>query len=209
MKEYRRLTYLLSEYNRDNPNDGIWWDSFFILRPKDQFGDDMWKLTAQSGCKVALAGIETFNDATRFAMGKKFTNKDIDDAIASSIEFKVPLALLLFIGYVTDTQEIIDEAIEWLDTHQHVKEHFTLLFQKSMILLPGSWVEQNQKIMNIELIDPTNRQKWVNTKTGSTLEIREQWFKQILDHAVNLGYNVINDADIHKWLELVLLRQHL
>jgi hypothetical protein len=63
--------------------------------------------------------------------------------------------------------------------------------------------------MNIELIDPTNRQKWINTKTGSTIEIREQWFKQILDHAVNLGYHVINDADIHKWLEMVLLRQRL
>ena len=206
MKEYRRLTYLLSEYNRANPNDKIWWDSFFILRPKDQFGNDMWQLTAQSGCKMAIAGIESFNDATSFAMGKKFTNKDIDDAIASAIEFQVPLALLLFIGYVTDTQDIIDEAIKWLDEHQHVKQHFTLLFQKSMILIPGSWIEQNQKIMNIELIDPTNRYKWVNTKTGSTFEIREQWFKQVLDHAVNLGYRVVNESDIHKWLENMLLR---
>ena len=205
MKEYRRLTTLLAEYNQANPNDKIWWDSFFILRPRAQFNDDMWQLTAQSGCKMAIAGIETFNDATRFAMGKKFTNKDIDDAIASSIKFKVPLALLLFVGYVTDTQEIIDEAIEWLDNHQHVKQHFVLLFQKSMILIPGSWVEQNQKIMNIELLDPTNRHKWINTKTGSTFEIREQWFKQILDHANRLEYQVVNDADIHKWLENNLL----
>lgn len=209
MKEYRRLTTLLAEYNNANPNDKIWWDSFFILRPKTQFDDDMWQLTAQSGCKMAIAGIETFNDATRFAMGKKFTNKDIDEAIASSIKFQVPLALLLFIGYVTDTQEIIDEAIEWLDNHQHVKQHFSLFFQKSMILIPGSWIEQNQKIMNIELLDPTDRHKWINTKTGSTAEIREQWFKQVLDHANKLGYTVQNEADVHKWLEEILLEDNV
>lgn len=205
MKEYEKLVTLLAEYNRDHPDDGIRWDSFFILRPVAQFSAKMWQLTAQSGCKMALIGIETFNDATRFSMGKKFTNKDIDDTIELAIEFQVPLGLLVFIGYVTDTQEIIDEAIEWLDTHQHVKQQFFLLFSRTMILLPGSWLEQNQKIMNIELVDSTNRQKWVNTKTGSTLEIREQWSSQVINHARKLGYIVNDEGDLHRWLEHQLI----
>lgn len=205
MKEYQKLVTLLAEYNRDHPDDKIQWDSFFILRPVAQFNAAMWQLTAQSGCKMLLIGIETFNDATRFAMGKKFTNKDIDDTIELAIEFQVPLGLLVFVGYVTDTQDIINEAIEWLDAHQHVKQHFFLLFSRTMVLLPGSWIDQNRKIMNIELVDPTNRQKWVNIKTGSTLEIREQWSSQVINHARKLGYNVEDEGDLHRWLEQQLL----
>jgi hypothetical protein len=74
-----------------------------------------------------------------------------------------------------------------------------------MILMPGSWLDQNRNVVNIELLDPKNRQSWINTKTGSTFELREQWFARILAHCKKLNYHYSNESDMHKWLEDVLL----
>ena len=205
MKEYRQLITLLADYNLKNPNDLFWWSSYFILRPNEADREDLWRLTAQSGCKSLAIGLETFDDATRFKMGKNFTNADIDFSIQMAIKYKIELAFLLFVGYVTDTEEIIDNALQWLDSHQDVRHCFFLAFQQTMILMPGSWLDQNRNVVNIELLDPKNRQSWVNTKTGSTFELREQWFAEILAHCKKLNYNFSNESDMHKWLEDVLL----
>jgi|LakMenE18May11ns_1017448.scaffolds.fasta_scaffold9887233_2 radical SAM superfamily enzyme YgiQ (UPF0313 family) len=205
MKEYRRLITLLADHNLKNPDDLFWWSSFFILRPNESDREDIWRLTAQSGCKSIAVGIESFDDATRAKMGKNFINTDIDFCIQMAIKYKIELAFLLFVGYVSDTEEIIDQAIQWLDNHQDWKEYFFLAFQQTMILMPGSWLDQNRNVVNIELLDPKNRQSWINTKTGSTFELREQWFARILAHCKKLNYHYSNESDMHKWLEDVLL----
>jgi hypothetical protein len=206
MKEYRRLATLLAEHNSKNPNDLFWWSSFFILRSYEQFNESLWQLTAQSGCKSIAVGIETFDDATRVKMGKNFTNADIDFCIQMAIKHKIDLAFLLFIGYVTDTEDVVRQAMQWLDVHQHVKDKFLLAFQRTMVLAPGSWVDKNRKIINIELLDPTNRQSWINTKTGSTFELREQWFTEILKYCKKLNYYYSNESDMHRWLENNLIK---
>ena len=206
MSEYRQLITLLAQYNVDHPNDTFRWSSFFILRPTESFGEDLWRLTALSGGLSLAIGLETFDDNTRFKMGKKFTNADIDFCIQMIIKYKIFVIFLLFIGYVSDTQETIDKSLQWLDSHQTVKDHFYLGFNQTMILMPGSWLDQNRSVVNIELLDPTNRQSWINTKTNSTFELREQWFAQVLDRCQKLNYHFSNESDWHKWLENTLLK---
>lgn len=204
LKEYENLVTRLSEYNLANPTDQIRWSSYFIFRPTSQFGERLWRLTALSGCTKLVVGIESFNDKTRFAMGKKFTNQDVDDNLALAIKYNIHIGLLCIIGYVSDTQEIIDESLAWLDARQHLKEYFTVSFQQTLMILPGSWLDENRETVKIKLIRPDDWQGWINTETGSTLEIREAWLKQVLDHARSLGYSVIDDGNVHKWLEDLL-----
>lgn len=204
LKEYEKLVTKLSDYNFANPSDPFKWASFFIFRPKSQFGEKLWQLTASSGANAVIVGIESFNDVTRFDMGKKFTNKDIDDALEMCIKYKINVVLLFFVGYVTDTQKNIDETLAWLDEHQHLKDHIVLATQRTLMILPGSWLDKNQKIINIELLNPENTQSWVNLKTGSNLEIREAWQEQIISHIDKLGYPLIQDGNLHKWLEDML-----
>jgi radical SAM superfamily enzyme YgiQ (UPF0313 family) len=204
LKEYTNLVTKLSEYNLANPTNQFRWNSFFIFRPIGQFGERLWRLTALSGCIKLVVGIESFNDKTRFAMGKKFTNQDVDDNLALAIKYNVHVGLLCIIGYVSDTQETIDESLAWLDARQHLKKYFTLSFQQTLMILPGSWLDENRETVKIKLIRPDDWQGWINTETGSTLEIREAWLKQVLDHAASLGYSIIDDGNVHKWLEDLL-----
>jgi len=85
-----------------------------------------------------------------------------------------------------------------------LKEYFTLSFQQTLMILPGSWLDENRETVKIKLIRPDDWQGWINTETGSTLEIREAWLKQVLDHAASLGYSIIDDGNVHKWLEDLL-----
>jgi hypothetical protein len=72
------------------------------------------------------------------------------------------------------------------------------------MILPGSWLDDNRETVKIKLLRPDALQEWVNTETGSTLEIREAWLKQVIAHATSLGYSIIDDGNVHKWLEDLL-----
>jgi radical SAM superfamily enzyme YgiQ (UPF0313 family) len=205
MKEYRRLVEQLADYNNKNPNDKLYWDSYFILRPKQHFSEELWRLTAESGCKGLFIGIETFSDDVRNHMGKKFTNDDIEYGLSMAAKYNLFLLFLMFVGYPTETDEAFEENITWFTNNQHHKDHFTINVTASMELAINSWLDLNKESMNIMLLDQDDRQSWTNTKNGNTLEVREQRRSRLIAHAKNLNYSIIDDFNVHAILENILI----
>jgi hypothetical protein len=202
MAEYKQLITRLAEYNSRNPDAPFRWGSFLIIKSPAQFDDEMWRLTAASGCELLMIGLETFVEEIRFDMNKKFTNQDVEFCIEKIAKYNIPVMFLVFIGYPTETQQHIEQSIKWLEDHQHLQQHFELFFNETMFLLPGSWVEQNKNVYQIKLVDSSNALTW--TSPDSTLEIRKQRSNLIRDTAKLLGYTVISqdeDQDPHRRIE--------
>jgi len=193
MAEYQRLVTLLAEYNLNNPHDTFQWTSFLIIKSPAQFDDELWRLTAASGCIGAWIGLETLSEELRFDMNKKFTNQEVDFCIEKIIKYNIPTSFLLFVGYPTETQEHIDQSIKWLEDHQHLKQHFDLFFNEMMFLLPGSWIEQNRHLYQIELPDPSDNVSWHSPISNT--EIRMERYKQIRNTARSLGYAMFVETD--------------
>jgi hypothetical protein len=186
MAEYRQLVTLLAEYNLNNPHDTFQWTSFMIIKSPAQFDDELWRLTAASGCIGAWIGLETLSEELRFDMNKKFTNQEVDFCIEKIVKYSIPTSFLLFVGYPTETQEHIDQSIKWLEDHQHLRQHFDLFFTEMMSLLTNSWIEQNRHLYQIELSDPLNKLSWQSPISNP--DIRSERYLQIRDAARSLGY---------------------
>ena len=93
-KEYKKMCLLLQEYNQDkSAEDKFKWGGYFILRPKNQFKEEDWKLTADAGANYLAIGIETLNDEARFHLGKKFTNDDIEFGLEMIQKYNIPVGL--------------------------------------------------------------------------------------------------------------------
>jgi tRNA A37 methylthiotransferase MiaB len=194
MAEYRNLVTLLAEYNAANPNSPFKWGSMLIIKSPAQFDDELWRLTAASGCAFVWIGLETLVEQVRFDMNKKFTNQDIEFCIEKIIKYNITTAFLLFVGYPTETQEHIEQSIQWLKDHQHQNGHFTLFFNETMNLLTGSWLDKNKHVYQIKLIDVTNGYTWESPE--SNLALRKQRAKLLIDTARSLGYQVfLQDMD--------------
>jgi radical SAM superfamily enzyme YgiQ (UPF0313 family) len=188
MEEYRNLITLLADYNAANPDTPFKWGSMLIIKSPKQFDDELWRLTAASGCAFVWIGLETLVEQVRFDMNKKFTNQDIEFCIEKIIKYNITTSFLLFVGYPTETQEHIEQSIQWLKDHQHQNQHFSFFFNETMNLLTGSWLDKNKHVYQIKLIDPTNGHTWESPE--SNLELRKQRSKLLRDTAKSLGYVV-------------------
>ena len=166
------------------------------MRTKEQFKEELWRLTAASGGTRLIVGIETFSDDVRADLGKKFTNEDIDFAIAMAMKYNIHLQILTFVGYITETEKHIDNAIKWLDQHQYAKSHVTITIGTPMAILKNSWIDQNIEQLGIKF-ENNNRQLWYNKQ--SSFDQRSAWHQRILDHVKKLKYKYISDSTYH-WL---------
>ena len=193
--EYRKLVTLLAEYNAVHPDDPFRWGSFLIIKSSAQFDDELWRLTAASGCEYAWIGLETYVEKLRFDMNKKFTNQDVEFCLEKIVKYHIHVTFLVFVGYPTETQQDIEESIKWLEDHQHLNKNFSLFFNETMSLMTGSWIEQNKHVYQIKLIDPTDGNTWVSPE--STLELRKQRSRLLRGTAISLGYTIITQDDGH------------
>ena len=188
MAEYKNLITLLAEHNTTYPDNLLSWGSFLIIKSPTQFDDEVWRLTKISGCAYLWIGLESLVEKVRFDMNKKFTNADVEFCIEKIAKYNIPTSFLLFVGYPTETQEHIEQSIQWLKDHQHQQKYFNFFFNETMALLTGSWVEKNKHVYQIQLLDPTNTFSWASPE--SNLELRKQRSEFLRNAAKSLGYAV-------------------
>jgi len=188
MAEYKNLITLLAEHNTTHPDNLLSWGSMLIIKSPAQFDDELWRLTKLSGCTWLWIGLESLVEKVRFDMNKKFTNADVDFCIEKIIKYNISTSFLLFVGYPTETQEHIEQSIQWLKDHQHQQQYFNLFFNETMSLLTGSWLEKNKHVYQIQLLDSTNAFSWVSPE--SNLELRKQRSEFLRSTAKSLGYTV-------------------
>ena len=200
LNAFRELIQALADHNAQPSNQRITWSGYFIMRTPTQFKEELWRLTAASGATNLLAGIETFNDAARAKIGKKFTNEDIDFGIKMAMKYNMNLWILFFVGSPEETEDHIDETKQWLTQHTYALNNVTIIMANPMNLLPGSWYDKNQNSMGIVIPDLEDRTSWFINNTNNNFQTRVHRHNLILHHCRQLGYSVYSDDMMFSWL---------
>jgi len=203
LKEYKILIGLLAEHNKNFPENSFTWSSYFIFRPQASFNEEWWKMTADSGAQWLSVGIESLAEHVRYHMGKHFSNKDIEFSLQMAKKYNINCLMLMIVGYVTETEDDIEFAANWWRTHTEYKDILRIQLGGTLGVFPNTYLDRNQAQLNIVTFGPPY-QKWNNTVTGSTPEVRVAWQKYLFKTCKDLGYNLADDIDNHYVLELLM-----
>lgn len=203
MKEFVRLTEMLSDYNKQNPDKSFRWSGYYIFREHNANTAREWKLVAESGAENLSVGIENLNQHIRFDIGKKFSNEAIDVHLREAQQYGINLSLLNIVGYINETQEDINYIKQWLIDHVEFRDIIYLQWGGTLGIFPNTWLEKNFDNLGVEKIDESP-QGWVNKSINSTPARRAQWAKDLNDLSNSLGYNVANNLDNHYLLEMLI-----
>lgn len=201
LKEFNKLIRLLAEHNQLNPKESFNWGGFYIFRNRSADDENMWDIIAQSGAEFLTVGIENLNEDIRYAMGKKFNNESITFHIEQARRCGIRLDLLFLVGYVTETQQHIENAKAWLDRHVQYQDNLLLTWGGTLGIFPNTWLDKNKTKMGVVMIDKFPN-LWINPDIGSTPVLRARWAKELTEHSLKLGYDVQPDSlDTHWVLE--------
>ena len=203
-KEYRKLIKLLAEFNKDKPeSEKIKWTSFFIFRPESDMDEEDWRLTAESGALLLLVGVESFVDHIRQHLKKKFNNDDLHHGLIMAQKYKVPLNLLLIVGYVTETEQDHQEQLAWIRNNKNFAGNSVIGVNvgSTLAILPGTWLDRNKKNLNIKLMSEQVYQDWCRDEIGSTPDLRMKWHQEIVDCLFENGFNARYAQDNHVLIE--------
>lgn len=203
-KEYKKMCHLLADYNQDKPAaEKFKWGGFFILRPKNQFREEDWRLTAEAGAHYLAIGIETFNDEARFHLGKKFTNEDIEFGLEMIHKYNIPVIFLFFTGYITDTEADIAYTEEWLKSHVKYQNVLSLNLGTPLGILAGTPLHNNFDQLGLKWIGDTP-EDWYNPANDNHPLTRAKWNQRIIQLARDLKYRIVGGADNRYILERML-----
>jgi radical SAM superfamily enzyme YgiQ (UPF0313 family) len=204
LKEYRELMRLIAEYNNSaEEKKKFIWSSFWILRPKDTFTEEDWRLTAEGGGLRLLVGIETFNDLARFHLGKKFTNEDIEFGLQMAKKYNIRLTLLFLIGYVTESEKDIDDAVTWWENHTEYRDVIDVNLGSPLGILHQTPLQRDFDKLKLVKVGPHD-QDWINPATDNTPLKRVEWYQRLSDTLARLGYNEIRPTDNRFIMEKML-----
>lgn len=200
MKAFREFTGHLAKMQKFN----FTWSSQAIVRPHSARDREDFELIKNSGCSALAVGLESFSERSRFHMGKKFTDDDLDKFLCLAQEFNISIVLLLIVGYPTETQWDIDRAFKQMEKYSYLADDGTISFLRignTMTIIPETpiWHQVDDLGIDIDKANPSLR-FW--KKGENTLENRIKWRMDLEDHARSLGYNCL-DKEMH--VEEVLL----
>jgi hypothetical protein len=107
MKAFREMLHILADYNNncENEDDKIQWHSQWIVRNLRQSPEEDYALMKASGCYALDVGIESFSQAVRYELGKKFTDEDMWWCFEMLHKYKMHHSLLMFVGHPFETDE--------------------------------------------------------------------------------------------------------
>lgn len=210
-KEYRKFIKLLSDHNLDKTeNKKIKWSGFFIFRPKEQMREEDWKLTAESGAQILAVGVESFAEHVRYHLKKPFSNDDLDYGLTMSKKHNIGLALLMIVGYVTETEQDHQTQLEWIRNNQIYANNpvVSVSVGSTLAILPGTWLYQNRKQLGITLASNNVFQDWVKEDINSTPMIRMQRLKEFVQALVDSGFSPNVSMDNHQLIENYINSNH-
>jgi hypothetical protein len=145
MKEFQKLLDLICDYNDKNPTAQISWYGYFIVRNEKQHPEELWKKIKKSNGFLQL-GIESVVEKVRVALGKNFTNDDIDYHLVMAKKYSVPLLLLLIVGYPTESQKDFEFTKQWFqDRHHYAGDPIRQVVFSLSAILPNTKLERKQE----------------------------------------------------------------
>lgn len=203
MKEFTRLMHLMSDYNIANPEHKFQWSGYFIFRNITPSSNQEWQMIANSGAENLSVGIENLNEHIRYAIGKKFSNQAIDFHLAQAKKHKIQIQMLNIVGYITETQQDIEFAKQWLRTHTEYQDILYIQWGGTLGIFPNTYLANNSDSLGIIKIN-RHPQSWINPTNGSTPALRSTWVKELNALSEELGYRVANNLDNHFLLETLI-----
>jgi len=203
MKEFVRLTEMLSAYNTANPDKSFRWSGYYIFREHNSKTEYEWEMVAASGADSLAVGIENLNQHIRYDIGKKFSNEAIDVHLALAQKHNIRLQLLNIVGYVNETEDDINFIKQWLRDHTVYQDILHLQFGGTLGIFPNTWLDRNWERLGLERTGDSP-QSWINRAIDSTPEKRARWAQEINKLGTNLGYSVADNLDNHYILESMI-----
>lgn len=193
MKAYRSMIENLSIHN-ESTTKPITWRGQFIARPSSQMTENDWKMTKTSGAKYLSIGVETGSDKVRHDIKKKFTNQDLDFCIEMAHKYQIKVALLMLIGYPTETQEDFDQTMDMFTRYQKYNNILTPVLGTTVAILPQTPL-YNFALENNFTLGQTENEWWWSGNPNLTL--KERFKRRILlgQHCEKLGYVLENNMN--------------
>lgn len=141
LKEFKKLIDLIANYNCSRTEaDQMHWIGSFIIRPKNYHNESLWEKIKQSN-GFLLTGVESVTERVRIALGKKFSNEDLDYHLSMAKKYNVQMNLLVIASYHTETAEDHKKAKQWFIDR---KEYATIINHVQLTtigILPGTKLE--------------------------------------------------------------------
>lgn len=177
MREFTKLLDLMCDYNEVNPTAQLSWSGYFIVRNSKSHPEKVWEKIAKSNGYLEL-GIESVIEQVRINLGKKFYNVDIDYHLEMAEKYKVPLSLLLIIGYPTETKEDFNFTYNWfVERNKYFGSPIKQVVMSLCSILPNTRLDRNTKNKNIKQGDiPT---VWLLPETNVSLADRADHFEKL------------------------------
>jgi len=118
MRDFKTWLQLVADYNQENPNNQLSWTSYFILRSSHFHPESMFELI-QKANGILSFGVETPIERVRNALGKEFSNEDIDYHLDMCRKYKIPVNLLLIGSQPGETTEDYKFIQQWIKDRTH------------------------------------------------------------------------------------------
>ena len=165
------------------------WVGQFICRPKAQFKEDWYKRMKLAGLKQLHIGIESGSEDVLRNMGKKLAMSDIDFTMEMLLKYKIQCDMLMIVGYPTEHERDFQLTVDMIHRYKKYNDAGVISginLGKTMVILPGSPIEQNKMQWGIDYDDDNN---WVSIQNPS-LTFSERIRRRIYLHKLcqDIGY---------------------
>lgn len=142
LREFKKLMRLISDYNEKSiAEQQIHWLGSFIVRTASSHPESLWELIKYSN-GFLLTGVESITERVRIALGKKFSNQDLDHHLEMGQKYQVPMNILLIAAYHTETVQEWEQAKQWFHDHAHFANDTVMQVQLTLpTILAGTKLE--------------------------------------------------------------------
>jgi hypothetical protein len=169
LKEFKLLMQLLSNYNSSPdifPTERITWDGSFIVRAMKNHDEEFWKLVKASNPDRLFVGVESVVERVRIALGKNFTNHDLDHFLEMTQKYEIPVNLLCISGYPGETEQEFESSKQWFRDRKHFIKNSVMGVQLAGAgILPGTKLEARMTPEEIKQFDSTKYQRDLQLRT--------------------------------------------
>jgi radical SAM superfamily enzyme YgiQ (UPF0313 family) len=198
IKTFRQMNQTLIELKSQNPEFSPRYKGQFICRPAGQLKEKDYVEMVQAGAETLIVGIESFSNAVRDHMRKKFNNDSIDWHFEMCAKHGIKNALLLLSGYVTETWQDHQTQLEYLKKYQ-IYALSRIIYAinitvTGLVVLPGSPLKDMTEELGIIFHDSDETAKNWNCLSNPELTNKERLRRaaELMYTAIGLGYKIVH-----------------